>query len=202
MAKIATWSTLLAACLNSNPSDRSEATSRLCEVQAGAMQRCHVLDGNRASGGDLDSTEHGHPVCVALWRRAALDHFLSDRRSTEGLTSRAMSQGGMGMILATLMLTAPQCPRSFFRERRSASWLCPDRRRRWRSPAYERSTGGLADSAADHQLLHAHRAIIRCRRRDGQLPHPNPAHPERSLIRVGMVRVRTRAMSEFHPLGR
>jgi type IV secretion system protein VirB6 len=53
-------------------------------------------------------------VSVAFWARAAFEQFLSDGGSTEGLTSQAMQQGGMGLILTTLILTAPPMAAFFF----------------------------------------------------------------------------------------
>jgi type IV secretion system protein VirB6 len=53
-------------------------------------------------------------VSVAFWARAAFEQFLSDGGSTEGLTSQAMQQGGMGLILTTLILTAPPMAAMFF----------------------------------------------------------------------------------------
>jgi type IV secretion system protein VirB6 len=38
---------------------------------------------------------------------AAFEQFLLDGGSTEGLTSQAMQQGGMGLILTTLILSGP-----------------------------------------------------------------------------------------------
>ncbi|MFI8716585.1 type IV secretion system protein [Stenotrophomonas sp. NPDC077464] len=53
-------------------------------------------------------------VSVAFWARAAFDRFLLDGASSEGLTSQAMQQGGMGLILTTLILTAPPMAAFFF----------------------------------------------------------------------------------------
>jgi len=53
-------------------------------------------------------------VSVAFWARAAFDRFLLDGASSDGLTSQAMQQGGMGLILTTLILTAPPMAAFFF----------------------------------------------------------------------------------------
>jgi len=53
-------------------------------------------------------------VSVAFWARAAFERFLLDGGSSEGLTSQAMQQGGMGLILTTLILTAPPMAAFFF----------------------------------------------------------------------------------------
>ncbi|WP_421567378.1 type IV secretion system protein [Stenotrophomonas sp. PD6] len=53
-------------------------------------------------------------VSVAFWARAAFDQFLTPGASSDGLTSQAMQQGGMGLILTTLILTAPPMAAFFF----------------------------------------------------------------------------------------
>ncbi|WP_313347096.1 type IV secretion system protein [Stenotrophomonas sp.] len=53
-------------------------------------------------------------VSVAFWARAAFEQFLLDGGSSDGITSQAMQQGGMGLILTTLILTAPPMAAFFF----------------------------------------------------------------------------------------
>jgi type IV secretion system protein VirB6 len=53
-------------------------------------------------------------VSVAFWARAAFDQILAPGGSSDGLTSQAMQQGGMGLILTTLILTAPPMAAFFF----------------------------------------------------------------------------------------
>lgn len=53
-------------------------------------------------------------VSFAFWARAAFEQFLLEGGSSEGLTSQAMQQGGMGLILTTLILTAPPMAAFFF----------------------------------------------------------------------------------------
>jgi type IV secretion system protein VirB6 len=53
-------------------------------------------------------------VSFAFWARAAFEQFLLPGASTDGLTSQAMQQGGMGLILTTLILTAPPMAAMFF----------------------------------------------------------------------------------------
>ena len=53
-------------------------------------------------------------VSIAFWARAAVDQFFLDGASSDGLTSQAMQQGGMGLILTTLILTAPPMAAMFF----------------------------------------------------------------------------------------
>jgi type IV secretion system protein VirB6 len=53
-------------------------------------------------------------VSIAFWTSALFDEFLLDAGAGGGLTSQAMQQGGMGLILTTLILTAPPMAAMFF----------------------------------------------------------------------------------------
>ena len=53
-------------------------------------------------------------VSFAFWARAAFDQLILDGAASEGLTSQAMQQGGMGLMLTTLILTAPPMAAMFF----------------------------------------------------------------------------------------
>ncbi|MRF23193.1 type VI secretion protein, partial [Stenotrophomonas sp. MY18] len=46
-------------------------------------------------------------VSTAVWSTALVNKFLLEGASSDGMTSQAMQQGGMGLILTTLILTAP-----------------------------------------------------------------------------------------------
>lgn len=47
-------------------------------------------------------------VSASFWTTALVNKFLLDGASSDGVTIQAMQQGGMGLILTTLILTAPQ----------------------------------------------------------------------------------------------
>lgn len=53
-------------------------------------------------------------VAIAFWTAAALDDFLMRGAMIDGMNSQAMQQGGMGLILTTLILTAPPMAAFFF----------------------------------------------------------------------------------------
>ena len=53
-------------------------------------------------------------VSAAFWSTALVNKFLLDGASSDGMTSQAMQQGGMGLILTTLILTAPPMAAMFF----------------------------------------------------------------------------------------
>jgi type IV secretion system protein VirB6 len=53
-------------------------------------------------------------VSAAFWTSALVDKYLLDLGAGGGLTSQAMQQGGMGLILTTLILTAPPMAAMFF----------------------------------------------------------------------------------------
>ena len=53
-------------------------------------------------------------VSIAFWARAAFEQFILRGGASEGLTSQAMQQGGMGLMLTTLILTAPPMAAVFF----------------------------------------------------------------------------------------
>ncbi|WP_253911083.1 type IV secretion system protein, partial [Stenotrophomonas sp. MY15] len=53
-------------------------------------------------------------VSTAFWSTALVNRFLLDGASSDGMTSQAMQQGGMGLILTTLILTAPPMAAMFF----------------------------------------------------------------------------------------
>ncbi|VEF33182.1 TrbL/VirB6 plasmid conjugal transfer protein [Stenotrophomonas maltophilia] len=61
---------------------------------------------------DLNRAVHG--VSAALWSTASVNKFLLEGASSDGMTSQAMQQGGMGLILTTLILTAPPMAAMFF----------------------------------------------------------------------------------------
>ena len=46
-------------------------------------------------------------VSAPLWMTALLKRLQLMSASSDGMTSQAMQQGGMGLILTTLILTAP-----------------------------------------------------------------------------------------------
>jgi type IV secretion system protein VirB6 len=47
-------------------------------------------------------------VSASFWTTALVNKFLLAGAASDGMTSQAMQQGGMGLILTTLILTAPQ----------------------------------------------------------------------------------------------
>ncbi|MDG9765601.1 conjugal transfer protein TrbL, partial [Stenotrophomonas sp. GD04064] len=49
-----------------------------------------------------------------FWSTALVNKFLLEGASSDGMTSQAMQQGGMGLILTTLILTAPPMAAMFF----------------------------------------------------------------------------------------
>ncbi|WP_019660286.1 type IV secretion system protein [Stenotrophomonas hibiscicola] len=53
-------------------------------------------------------------VSSSFWATALVNRFLLDGASSDGMTSQAMQQGGMGLILTTLILTAPPMAAMFF----------------------------------------------------------------------------------------
>jgi len=53
-------------------------------------------------------------VFASFWTTALVNKFLLDGASSDGMTSQAMQQGGMGLILTTLILTAPPMAAMFF----------------------------------------------------------------------------------------
>lgn len=53
-------------------------------------------------------------VAGAFWATALVDQFLMNGTLSDGMTSQAMQQGGMGLILTTLILTAPPMAAFFF----------------------------------------------------------------------------------------
>ncbi|MBH1513954.1 type IV secretion system protein [Stenotrophomonas maltophilia] len=53
-------------------------------------------------------------VSSSFWATALLNRFLLDGASSDGMTSQAMQQGGMGLILTTLIPTAPPMAAMFF----------------------------------------------------------------------------------------
>ncbi len=64
--------------------------------------------------GSDDFNRAVHGVSAALWSTASVNKFLLDGASSDGMTSQAMQQGGMGLILTTLILTAPPMAAMFF----------------------------------------------------------------------------------------
>ncbi len=62
-------------------------------------------------------------VSVSFWARAAFNEWILQDGAADGFTSQAMQQGGMGLILTTLILTLPpQWPRCSSRAPWVASW--------------------------------------------------------------------------------
>lgn len=53
-------------------------------------------------------------VAIAMWTSAALGQLLLGENVVGGMNSMAMQQGGMGLILTTLILTAPPMAAMFF----------------------------------------------------------------------------------------
>ena len=53
-------------------------------------------------------------VSASFWMTALVNKFPLMGASSDGMTSQAMQQGGMGLILTTLILTAPQWAAMFF----------------------------------------------------------------------------------------
>jgi len=53
-------------------------------------------------------------VAGAFWITAWADTFMMNGSMSDGMTSQAMQQGGMGLILTTLILTAPPMAAFFF----------------------------------------------------------------------------------------
>ncbi|KRG67615.1 TrbL/VirB6 plasmid conjugal transfer protein [Stenotrophomonas chelatiphaga] len=53
-------------------------------------------------------------VAGTFWIAALADKFLLDGALADGMTSMALQQGGMGLILTTLILTAPPMAAMFF----------------------------------------------------------------------------------------
>jgi len=53
-------------------------------------------------------------VATSFWLTAAADQWLLKDAGVDGFTSQAMQQGGMGLILTTLILTAPPMAAMFF----------------------------------------------------------------------------------------
>lgn len=53
-------------------------------------------------------------VSAAFWTSALINKFFLTDAMSDGLTSQAMQQGGMGLILTTLILTAPPMAAMFF----------------------------------------------------------------------------------------
>ena len=53
-------------------------------------------------------------VSAAFWTSALVDKYLLDPEGSVDMTSQALQQGGMGLILTTLILTAPPMAAMFF----------------------------------------------------------------------------------------
>ncbi|WP_256777687.1 MULTISPECIES: type IV secretion system protein [unclassified Stenotrophomonas] len=53
-------------------------------------------------------------VSASFWTTALVNKFLLAGAASDGMTSQAMQQGGMGLILTTLILTAPPMAAMFF----------------------------------------------------------------------------------------
>ena len=53
-------------------------------------------------------------VSAAFWASALIEKFLLDPDGSVNMTSQALQQGGMGLILTTLILTAPPMAAMFF----------------------------------------------------------------------------------------
>lgn len=53
-------------------------------------------------------------VSAAFWTSALIDKYLLDPNGSVDMTSQALQQGGMGLILTTLILTAPPMAAMFF----------------------------------------------------------------------------------------
>ncbi|WP_445979156.1 type IV secretion system protein [Stenotrophomonas muris] len=53
-------------------------------------------------------------VSTAFWSTALVNKFLLEGASSDGMTSQATQQGGMGLILTTLILTAPPMAATLF----------------------------------------------------------------------------------------
>ena len=53
-------------------------------------------------------------VSASFWVTALVNKFPLMGASSDGMTSQAMQQGGMGLILTTLILTAPPMAAMFF----------------------------------------------------------------------------------------
>ena len=53
-------------------------------------------------------------VSAAFWTSALINKFILQDSMSDGMTSQAMQQGGMGMILTTLIITAPPMAAMFF----------------------------------------------------------------------------------------
>ena len=53
-------------------------------------------------------------VSASFWMTALVNKFPLMGASSDGMTSQAMQQGGMGLILTTLILTAPPMAAMFF----------------------------------------------------------------------------------------
>jgi len=53
-------------------------------------------------------------VSASFWTTALVNKYLLAGASSDGMTSQAMQQGGMGLILTTLILTAPPMAAMFF----------------------------------------------------------------------------------------
>ncbi|MEG0193141.1 MAG: type IV secretion system protein [Stenotrophomonas sp.] len=53
-------------------------------------------------------------VSAAFWTSALVDKYLLDPNGSVDMTSQALQQGGMGLILTTLILTAPPMAAMFF----------------------------------------------------------------------------------------
>ncbi|CAM0125255.1 hypothetical protein SMJ63A_70090 [Stenotrophomonas geniculata] len=60
-------------------------------------------------------------VAFAFWG-STLTGALMGENFSEGMSSMALQQGGMGLILTALILTAPQRRRCSSREHWAASW--------------------------------------------------------------------------------
>ncbi|MCR8715686.1 type IV secretion system protein [Stenotrophomonas indicatrix] len=53
-------------------------------------------------------------VAASFWATALVNEYLLAGASSDGMTAQAMQQGGMGLILTTLILTAPPMAAMFF----------------------------------------------------------------------------------------
>ena len=53
-------------------------------------------------------------VAATFWTTALVQEFVLKESMSDGMTSQAMQQGGMGLILTTLILTAPPMAAMFF----------------------------------------------------------------------------------------
>ncbi len=81
-------------------------------------------------------------VSASFWATALVNKFLLAGAASDVMTSQAMQQGGMGLILTTLILTAPRMAAMFFEGTLGGLAILADRRCRWR-PGAAGSAAGL-----------------------------------------------------------